>query len=177
MERLSKHSIVKYGDPILKKVVEPVAKITPELIELTDVMLDIMHEAHGVGLAANQIGLDTAIAVIGYREKVLKMFNPRITERGAETQVYGEGCLSVPAVDGDVKRALEIRATWTDENGEPQDQRFSGHLARIVQHEVDHLNGLIIVNHFSMSARMLHKKQLDYLVSEAKAAAKRRSSK
>lgn len=177
METLTKHNIVKYGDPILKKVVEPVGTITPELVQLTDVMLDIMHEAHGVGLAANQIGLDTSIAVIGYKETVLRMFNPRIVERSGETQVYGEGCLSVPGVDGDVKRSLEVRATWTDERGQAQDRKFSGHLARIVQHEVDHLNGIIIVNHFSMAARTLHRKQLEALQAEAKAAAKRRSPK
>lgn len=177
METLSKHSIVKYGDPILKKVVDPVKEITPELVKLTDVMLDIMHEAHGVGLAANQIALDMSLAVIGYRETVIKMFNPRIVERGGETQVYGEGCLSVPGVDGDVKRYTEVRATWTDEHGQPQDRKFSGHLARIVQHEVDHLNGIIIVNHFSMAARTLHRKQLEALQAEAKAAAKRRSPK
>lgn len=177
METLSKHSIVKYGDPILRKVVEQVDAVGPELVRLTDVMLNIMHSARGVGLAANQIGLDTAIAVIGYRETVIKMFNPRILERSTETQIYGEGCLSVPGVDGDVKRSLEVRATWLDENGEPQDKRFSGHLARIVQHEVDHLNGIVIVNHFSMAARTLHRKQLDYLVSEAKAAAKRGARK
>lgn len=170
-------NIVKYGDPILRKVVDPVPQITPELVKLTDVMLDTMHRASGVGLAANQIGLDTAIAVIGYRETVMRMFNPRILERSEETQLYGEGCLSVPGVDGDVKRALEVRAQWTDEHGELQERHFSGHLARIVQHEVDHLNGIVIVNHFSMAARTLHRKTLDALQVESKAAAKRRAPK
>ena len=177
METLTKHSIVKYGDPILRKVVEPVKVVTPELVKLTDVMLEVMHEAHGVGLAANQIALDLAVAVVGYRETVLRMFNPRIVERSAEAQVYGEGCLSVPGVDGDVKRAVEVRAAWTDENGQAQERRFTGHLARIVQHEVDHLNGIVIVNHFSMVARTLHRKLLDGLLAEAKAAARRRTPK
>lgn len=174
---MSNLSIVKYGDPILRKVVEPVPEVTPELVKLTDVMLDIMRRASGVGLAANQIGLDTAIAVIGYRETVLRMFNPRIVERSKDTQLYGEGCLSVPGVDGDVKRALEVRATWTDETGKVHDKQFTGHLARIVQHEVDHLNGIIIVNHLSMAARTLHKKQLEALQIEARAAARKRAPK
>ena len=108
---------------------------------------------------------------------VIGEFNPKIVERSGESQTYGEGCLSVPGVDGDVKRALEVRAVWTDETGGTQDRRFTGHLARIVQHEVDHLNGIIIVNHLSMAARTLHRKQLDALQVEAKAALKRRVGK
>lgn len=169
------HRIVKFGDPILRKVVDPVKEITPDLVTLTDTMLEIMHEASGVGLAANQIGLDIAIAVIGYRETVLKMFNPRILERSGESQVYGEGCLSVPGVDGEIKRAAEVRAQYLDERGTPQDKRFTGHLARIVQHEVDHLNGIMIVNHLSTAARMLHKKTLDRLKEESTAFAKKAS--
>ena len=174
---MSNYTIVKYGDPILRKVVDPVEQVTPELVKLTDVMLAIMRKSSGVGLAANQIGLDTAIAVIGYRETEMRMFNPKIVERSGESQTYGEGCLSVPGVDGDVKRALEVRATWTDQTGAPQERRFTGHLARIVQHEVDHLNGIIIVNHLSMAARTLHRKQLDALQIEAKAALRRRVGK
>lgn len=174
---MSTFSIVKYGDPILRKVAEPVQEVTPELVKLTDVMLDIMHNASGVGLAANQIGLDTAVAVIGYRETVLRMFNPRILERSSATQLYGEGCLSVPGVDGDVKRAMEVRAQWQDERGGLQDRRFTAHMARIVQHEIDHLNGIIIVNHLSLAARTLHKKTLDALQLEARAAARKRAPK
>jgi peptide deformylase len=128
----TKLKIVKFGDPILRKVVEPVAQVTPELVRLTDDMLETMHQASGVGLAANQVGLDMAIAVIGYRETVMRMFNPRIVDRSGEALLYGEGCLSVPGVD-----------------------------------EVDHLNGIVIVNHFSMAARTLHRKTLDRLKSES----------
>jgi len=170
---MSTLSIVKFGDPILRKVVQPVAAVTPQLVALTDDMLQTMHKAHGVGLAANQVGLDMAIAVIGYRETVLRMFNPKIVERAGESVVYGEGCLSVPGVDGDVKRHAEVRAQWTDENGQQQDRHFSGHLARIVQHEVDHLNGIVIVNHLSMAARTLHRKTLDRLKADAAVAAKK----
>lgn len=166
-------SIVKYGHPILRKVVEPVRAVTPELVHLTDDMLETMHEARGVGLAANQVGLDMAIAVIGYRETCLRMFNPKIVERSGESQIYGEGCLSVPGVDGEVKRALEVRATWLDEKGEMQERHLTGHLARIVQHEVDHLNGIVIVNHLSMAARTLHKKTLERLKEEGSGVGKK----
>jgi peptide deformylase len=169
---MSVHTIVKFGHPILRKVVEPVRAVTPELARLTEDMLETMHEANGVGLAANQIGIDMAIAVIGYREVVLRMFNPKIVERSSGTQVYGEGCLSVPGVDGDVKRALEVTATWLDETGAKQERHFTGHLARIVQHEVDHLNGIVIVNHLSMAAKTLHKKVLERLKDEGVAMAK-----
>ena len=165
--------IVKYGHPILRKVVVPVKEVTPELVALTDDMLETMHDAHGVGLAANQVGLDMSVAVIGYRETVLRMFNPKILERSGESQVYGEGCLSVPGVDGEVKRALEVRAQWLDEKGEKQERLVTGHLARIVQHEVDHLNGIVIVNHLSMVAKTLHKKTLERLKEEGVSMAKR----
>lgn len=165
--------IVKYGHPILRKVVEPVREVTPELAHLTDDMLETMHDAHGVGLAANQVGLDLAIAVIGYRETCLRMFNPKIVERSGESQIYGEGCLSVPGVDGEVKRALEVSATWLDEKGARQERHFTGHLARIVQHEVDHLNGIVIVNHLSMAAKTLHRKVLERLKDEGSGVAKK----
>ena len=168
-------TIVKFGDPILRKVVAPVAQVTPELVALTDDMLDTMHSARGVGLAANQVGLDLCIAVIQYRETVLRMFNPRILERAGESVIYGEGCLSVPGVDGDVKRFAEVRAAWTDEEGKAHERHLTGHLARIVQHEVDHLNGIVIVNHLSTAARTLHRKTLDRLKVDALAAAKKGS--
>jgi peptide deformylase len=161
--------IVKFGDPILRKVVEPIKTVTPDLVALTEDMLETMHKASGVGLAANQVGMDLSIAVIGFRETVLRMFNPRILERSGEPQIYSEGCLSVPGVDGDVKRAGEVRAQWLDENNQQHERVFSGHLARIVQHEVDHLNGIVIVNHFSTAARTLHRKTLDRLKDESTA--------
>jgi peptide deformylase len=158
--------IVKFGNPILKQVARAVPAVTPELVRLTDDMLETMHQASGVGLAANQVGLPDAIAVIGYRETVLRMFNPRIVSRKGH-QCYGEGCLSLPGVDGDVKRAAEVTAVYTDESGYPVERTFTGHLARVVQHEVDHLNGILLVAHLSVAARTLHRKTLDRLRQES----------
>jgi peptide deformylase len=162
------HKIVKFGHPVLRVVTKPVLEVTPELVQLTDDMLETMHDANGVGLAANQIGLDMAIAVIAYKETVMRVFNPKIVEKKG-TQRYGEGCLSVPEVDGDVKRFAEVTLEYINEKGELQRQHFTGHLARIVQHEVDHLNGVTIVNHLSLAVRELHKKVLERLKAETKA--------
>ena len=160
--------IVKYGDPLLRKVLAPVERVTPDLLHLTEDFFETMQHANGVGLAANQVGLDVAMAVIGYRETVLRMFNPRIVEkRGVQT--FLEGCLSIPGVEGEVRRASEVTVAYMDENGQPVERSFTGHLARIVQHEVDHVNGILIVSHLSTAARTLHAKALERLKVESTA--------
>jgi peptide deformylase len=96
---------------------------------------------------------------------MLRMWNPRIVEsRGRQS--YGEGCLSVPGIDGEVTRALRVKVGYIDEKGQPQEQEYEGHLARIVQHEVDHLNGILFLNHLSVAARTLHRKAIHRLRDE-----------
>ncbi|MBI4858790.1 MAG: peptide deformylase [Candidatus Riflebacteria bacterium] len=159
------HPIVTFGAPALKKVARRVERVTPELLRLTEDMFETMRQAKGVGLAANQIDIDLAVSVISFRETLLTMFNPRIIA-GTGTQSNVEACLSVPGVEGEVKRAAEVTFTYLDERGELQERSVSGHLARIVQHELDHLNGVLIVNHLSIAARTLHKKTLERLKAE-----------
>lgn len=157
-----KHKITKYGHPILQKVLDPVPGVTPEIVELSEEMIVCMHQHRGVGLAANQIGLDMTLAVIEFEGTVLKLINPRIIEMSG-TQRYEEGCLSIPGVNGDVTRARVVTIEYTTVEGNTVTETYEDHVARIIQHEVDHLNGLMIVSHLSVAAKALHKKTLKYL--------------
>jgi len=158
--------IVKYGNPILRKVAKPVDKGTPELVQRTEDLFDTLRHAQGVGLAANQVNIDLSMAVISYKETTLRLFNPRIVEKKGDQHLI-EACLSVPGVEGDVHRAEEVTLAYLDEHGVTVERMFHGHLARIVQHEVDHLNGILIVAHFSTATRTLHRKALERLKAES----------
>ena len=146
--------IVKYGDPVLRQKGERVENITPELTQLIDNMLETMHDAHGIGLAAQQIGRALQLATVDVTgvedrpsrmevngEKVnpedympLILFNPEWTAVGDATEVGPEGCLSFPEVYGDVKRPEEIDVSAMDEKGEAVAFRCGGLLARAIQH-------------------------------------------
>jgi peptide deformylase len=165
--------ITRYGSPILRKVVAKVTEVTPDLVALTDEMLDVMRQARGVGLAGNQIGLDLSVAVVQYEGVILRMFNPKLLKKSGE-QRYEEGCLSIPGIHGDVSRALEVTVQYLGVDGKVVEESHTGHVARIIQHEVDHLNGIMIVNHFSVASRTLHKKVLERMQKETLAEGKGR---
>lgn len=167
--------ITRYGHPILRKVVAKIPAVTDDLVKLTDEMLDIMRHARGVGLAANQIGLDLSAAVVQYEGVTLRMFNPKLLRKEGE-QRYEEGCLSIPGIHGDVSRALNVTVQYLGVDGQVVEETHTGHVARIIQHEVDHLNGLMIVNHFSVATKALHKKVLERMREETLAEGKGQKS-
>lgn len=139
-------NVVVEGDEILRKVCKEVPNITPRLIETMNDMLDTMREEKGVGIAGPQIGVMRRIFVAEpdpEEGKVYFMINPVITERSEETEWGTEGCLSVPEMIGEVERPVSIKIEATDLDGERQTYEFSGFEARVMQHEYDHLEGVL----------------------------------
>ncbi|PTM59137.1 peptide deformylase [Desmospora activa] len=134
--------IVLVPDPILKEKAKPVTKFNARLHKLLDDMADTMYDAPGVGLAAPQVGISKRVIVLDGGEGLIEVINPVLEEREGE-QLGPEGCLSIPGLQGDVRRAERLRVKGQDRNGDPIEMEAEGYLARIFQHEVDHLNGVL----------------------------------
>lgn len=144
-----KMEIIKEPEKILRKKLKSVEKITPEIKALILGMREKMVESHGVGLAANQVGLDMQIFVIDKKladeNGVTDAYiNPEITEFSKDTGEIEEGCLSIPEYWRQIKRAKKIKIKALDENGKKVKFKARGFLARVLQHEYDHLQGILI---------------------------------
>lgn len=165
--------IVKYGDPKLLRKSVPVVSVTPELRALAHEMLAAMYDAEGVGLAAEQVGRTEALCVIdvpadsqgsdaaanaGVRMPMI-MFNPVVSDPQG-TQRGSEGCLSFPGISAQVTRARSVTVDWMGEDGKHYSARVHGLLARAVQHEVDHLEGKVFVEHVSSAQALLLRNKL-----------------
>lgn len=136
------------GDPVLRRRAEPVAKVTKRLRKLISDMVQTMYEADGVGLAAPQVGESIRVIVVDVGQGPLALINPEIVEaRGEATDL--EGCLSIPGRVGYVTRAAEVTAKGLNEEGRPVEVRGSGLLARALQHECDHLEGVLFIDRAS----------------------------
>jgi len=164
--------IRKYGDKILRNRSEKVKEFGPELKPLFKQMEETMTDAKGVGLAAPQIGVPKQIAIMNpepdNEEKLIRMINPRIIAASDETDRLEEGCLSVPGVRGDVVRASGVTVAYQDENGKEHTLHAEGFLARIVQHELDHLSGVLFIDRLSFAKRSLIKAKLKDLADGGK---------
>lgn len=140
--------IVKDPDPVLREVAKPVKAVTPNIRKLLRDMADTMYDAGGVGLAAPQIGISKRVIVVDPQDGetgLIGMVNPEIVEAEGE-QLGPEGCLSIPGLQGDVKRFMRVKVKGLDENGEERTIEAEGYLARIFQHEIDHLNGILFTD-------------------------------
>lgn len=159
-----------YGHPVLRKNSETVAPDYKDLKQLIADMYETMYESEGVGLAAPQIGRNDRIVVIdadpvgdSFEEckgRKLTLINPEIEILGNETETRMEGCLSLPGLSEKVKRVESIRLRWVDEDFQPHEEEISGFLARIVQHECDHLEGKMYIDHISPIRKQLIKGRL-----------------
>lgn len=139
------YKIVELGDEVLKEKARPVPKITPNILKLLDNMADTMYHARGVGLAAPQVGVSKRVIVLDAGEGLLELINPEILScSGQETDT--EGCLSIPGIAGDVTRAAEVEVKGLDRQGRELTFKAAGYLARILQHEIDHLDGVLFVD-------------------------------
>ena len=138
-------NVVKKGDEVLKKVSRPVEKFDEKLWELLDDMAETMYAADGVGLAAPQVGVSRRIVVIDVGEGLIELINPVITKREGSV-VGGEGCLSVPNFEGEVERAEYIECEFFDRKGKRMKLASDGILAIAVQHELDHLDGILFID-------------------------------
>lgn len=152
--------LVKAPDPRLKRAGERVTEFDSKLKRFMDDMLDTMKDANGIGLAANQVGVLTRVAVIdldpgGPKSQPYYLVNPRIVEASEEQSTYNEGCLSVPDVWEDVHRPARLTVEYEDEKGRTQTVTADGLLATCLQHEIDHLNGMLFLDHLSRLKRSI----------------------
>ncbi len=169
--------IVAYGDPVLRKVGTEIDKDYPNLSSLIDNMWETMYHAHGVGLAAPQIGLPIRIFMVDAtpfaddeeltkeEQNQLKDFkrvfiNAKILEETGKEWAFNEGCLSIPDVREDVIRQDTLTISYLDENFEPHEETFDGLLARVIQHEYDHIEGILFTDKLSSLKKRLLKGRL-----------------
>ncbi len=151
--------ILVIPDPVLRKVCEPLAEVTPEMGTLFDDMLATMYDAPGIGLAAPQIGLLQRVVAIDITkdEDVDKdpmiFVNPEITWESDELADYEEGCLSIPEVFETVTRPAQVTVSYLDREGKHSSLDCDGLLAVCIQHEIDHLNGVLFIDHISKLKR------------------------
>jgi peptide deformylase len=140
--------VVKFGDPVLRSAASPVTDFDELLADDAGRMIDLMRDAIGVGLAATQLGLLRRMLVfqVGSEAEPTVLVNPEIEWRSEDSATAEEGCLSIPGVVVDVERPLFVRARALDVNGEPLTLEASGLEARVIQHEVDHLDGVLMLD-------------------------------
>jgi peptide deformylase len=137
--------IRKIGDPVLKQKAQKVDKVDSKIKRLVEDMIETMKFANGVGLAAPQVGEPLRVIVVDYENKPIAFINPEILEAEGET-IDLEGCLSVPGIELKIKRYERIVFKAQDLNGKVKKYRAKGLLARVIQHEIDHLDGVLIVD-------------------------------
>ena len=172
--------VFKYGEKVLREKATPVAFVSDALRRLADEMLETMHAARGVGLAAQQVGHLEKMCVIDIPEGCedeadalfnalipmpLKLFNPEIILQEG-SQKDKEGCLSFPGIGGSITRAAMVTCQYLDENGMPQVISARGFLARALQHEIDHLNGILYIDHMSAVERLAYAAKLKKLAKD-----------
>ena len=158
------HEVVKYPDPVLSKKGAPVKDFGPELAQFVEEMFASMYAAHGIGLAAPQIGVSKRITVIdvSFKERPAErvvLINPEVIEREGK-QFEEEGCLSLPEIREKVQRAARVKVRAQNVNGEFFEVEGEELLARAMQHEIDHLDGILFIDHLSGLKRDLVKRKI-----------------
>lgn len=158
------YPIVKYPDPILQKPAEPVTVFDAELRQLVDDMFTSMYDAQGIGLAAPQIGVSKRLTVIDLSfqkdpKKKIVLINPEIVEKKGK-QVEEEGCLSLPEIRDRVVRAAQVKVRAVDAHGKPVEVEGEELLARALQHEIDHLDGILFIFRLSRLKRDLQLRKI-----------------
>lgn len=166
--------IYLYGHPVLRAQAQPVPADYSDLKKLVDDMFETMYAAEGCGLAAPQIGQSIQLVVIDAdvlgedfpecKGRKFALINPEVTVLDGDEVSRSEGCLSLPGLSENVNRVEHIRLKWLDENMQPHEEEISGFLARIVQHECDHLKGQVYMDHVSPTRRLLLRSKLRNIV-------------
>lgn len=148
-----------FGNSILRKKTQPVECVTAEERDILSKMAQMMYDKGGIGLAANQIGIDKCMAVVDVGCGLYKLINPRIIKKEG-SQIMEEGCLSIPGVCVKVKRASKVKVEALNENGQPISLESEGLLACCLQHEIDHLKGKLILDYATFWKKWKIKKTL-----------------
>lgn len=151
-------SIITVPDPILRKISEPVERVDAETLKLMDDMLETMYAAPGVGLAAIQVGVPRRVVVIDTAKEdepkqPLCLINPELVAVGQTTRLYEEGCLSIPEVTVEIERPATVTVKYIDREGQEREVAADGLLATALQHEIDHLDGQLIIDFLSRLKR------------------------
>ena len=163
-----------YPDPVLRKPARPVEAFDDVLRDTVRGMLELMYRSQGVGLAAPQVGLDRRILVLNpsgdpqQSDQELALVNVTILERSGPVTLYEEGCLSFPQIYGEVKRPDRCKVRAYTPDGEPIEREFEGFPSRVIQHEYDHLEGVLLVDRMSPADKLRHKAALQDLVERYK---------
>ncbi|MBS4039251.1 MAG: peptide deformylase [Flavobacteriales bacterium] len=175
-------SIVAYGDPVLRKVASPISNDYPNFNNLVQNMFETMYQANGVGLAAPQVGLPIRLFVIDTtpfsdsddlseeEKKQLNGFkkvfvNAKIEKEEGEPWNFNEGCLSIPDVREDVSRKPLVTITYQDEDFQTKTETFDGLIARVIQHEYDHIEGILFTDHLSTFKKTMIKRKLNNILT------------
>ena len=150
--------IITIPDPLLRKKAAPIERVDAALLKLAENMLATMYDAPGIGLAAPQVGVLRRLIVMDpsrdeEAKQPLVMVNPVILERGSEMRTHEEGCLSIPDVTAEIERPAMTRVGFIDREGKSQEQTLEGIWSTLVQHEVDHLNGVLFIDYLSRLKR------------------------
>lgn len=150
--------LVILPDPVLRLVSRPVERVDDQLRKFADDMFETMYDAPGIGLAAIQVGEPLRVVVIDLAKDdappaPILLINPRILERSDDTSVYEEGCLSIPDYYAEVERPAMVRVSYLDAEGKERELAAEGLLATCVQHEIDHLDGVLFIDHISKLKR------------------------
>jgi peptide deformylase len=145
--------IRRFGDPVLKTRAAPVETFDESLVRLTQDMLATMRDQEGVGLAANQVGRLKRVFVAAIEDEEYVFVNPVLTDWSQTTETVPEGCLSIPGIQVDVERPTSVTVAAHDVSGEPLELRATDLLARVLQHEVDHLDGVLILDRTDRQSR------------------------
>ena len=143
------------GSPVLRERSREVAAVDDEVRAFVDAMFETMDANKGVGLAANQVGRAVRVAVIDADEKRITLINPRVTAAGDEREAEEEGCLSIPEIFAEVTRPARVTLEALDREGKPYTLEADGLLARAIQHEIDHLDGILFLDHLGPMKRQL----------------------
>ncbi|WP_199553379.1 peptide deformylase [Sandaracinobacteroides hominis] len=164
--------ILEVPDPRLRRISEPVAEVNDEIRALIADMFETMYDAPGIGLAAAQVDVPLRLLVMDLQDgpedaegkgtaNPRVFINPEILDPSEDYSVYNEGCLSVPGQYADVERPAVVRARWLDEHGNSHDEQLDELLATCLQHEMDHLNGVLFIDHLSRLKREMVLKKLE----------------
>jgi peptide deformylase len=155
---MSRLSIITVPDPLLRKISTPIERIDSDLLRLADDMLETMYGAPGIGLAAVQVGIPKRLIVLDVSDdeadaRPLTLINPEILSQGDEARLHEEGCLSIPEFRLEIERPSTVAVAYLDRNGTRREISAEGLLATALQHEIDHLNGKLILDFLSRLKR------------------------
>ena len=170
---MKKRKILIEPDPLLRKKCEPLEKVDDDLRKLMNEMLATMYDAPGIGLAAIQVGVLKRVVVIDLskdeKKNPLFLINPEIVHKSKNTSIYEEGCLSLPGQFAEIERPAECVLQYIDYNGKKKELKAKGLLATCIQHEVDHLDGILFIDYLSKLKKSMIIKKLTKLKKSSEA--------